>query len=134
MPETEEMLQLFRAFYPQELSSRWATLLSLEPRRWSKIDPWKTWELLPSASGELLEVSQNLNTLLHSLPFARYAQAKAVALHCGHSSPAIQTVLLSDALCGEQAVFEGFISIVPGKLGFSINHDGGVCVLRKPGI
>lgn len=129
--EKEEILLLFQAFYPPELASRWEALLSSKPQRWSKIDPWKTWELLPCTSGHLAEFTQNLNSLLHSPSFLKHAEAPVVALRCGHASPAIETLLLNAALLGERSVFEGFISIIPGKLGLAINHDGSVCVLEK---
>ena len=124
-----EMNVLFTAFLPSELAERFSYLLSLKPARWGKIEPWEVWKHLRPPS--VTELSESCSGLLASDAFNGHADAPATVLRCGHDRPALNKMVLRDALIGPATVFEGFISVVPGRLGLAINHDGGLCILRK---
>lgn len=125
----DEMTELFLTFLPGQVGSRFSRLIALEQERWRAIDPWRTWTYVDSHS--VLEWKGSIDDLLTSSPAANHASAKVTVLRCGHDAPSLQRLTLRDALIGEAAVFEGFISIVPGKLGIAINHDGMLCILAK---
>ncbi len=38
---------------------------------------------------------------------------------------------MREALTGKAALLEGFISVVPAKLGVAKNHDGMLCLLSQ---
>ena len=124
-----EMVALFSAFLPAELASRFSELLQLKPSHWQKIDPWRVWQY--TGSGSVVEWHGNVQTLLSSPPFLGHAVTQVTVLRCGHERPSIQRLPLQEALVGESAVFEGFISVVTGRLGLAINHDGMLCVLSR---
>lgn len=124
-----EIRLFFQAMLPAELAERFSELLTYHPRRWSKIDPWKVWEHLQPP--RIAEPNGKVETLLSVEPLADHAQRQVAVLRCGHESPKIESLSLTEALRGQSAVFEGFISVVPGKLGLAINHDGGLCLLRR---
>jgi hypothetical protein len=126
-PLPAEMAALFDALLPKDLASRYSTLLSYGPSRWAKIDPWKVWEHIDSVT--ISEWKQSTQSLLASPPFARYAAADVTVLRCGHEGPKVERLPLTQALVGKSCVFEGFISVVPSKLGIAINHDGLSCIL-----
>ncbi len=125
----DELCALFSATLPAEIASRFSELLRLKPIRWSKIDPWRAWE--NSGCSTVTEWRGTAQELLTKSEFVTHAQSEVVVLRCGHEQPSIQMQKLQDALMGTSAVFEGFISVVPGRLGLAINHDGGWCVLSN---
>jgi hypothetical protein len=125
----DEMTELFLTFLPGEVGSRFSTLLALEQKRWRKIDPWRTWRYVDSQS--VVEWKGSADELLTASPASNYASAKVTVLRCGHDAPSLERLTLREALVGKSAVFEGFVSIVPRKLGVAINHDGMLCVLSK---
>jgi hypothetical protein len=61
-----------------------------------------------------------------------YQSKQIVVLACGHSRPLLHAVNLEAALpaAGAGALLEGFVSVVPGKLGLVVNHDGEIIVLQ----
>jgi hypothetical protein len=126
-----EMATLFATFLPTEVAERFSYLLSLKPSRWGKIDPWEVWKHLRPGSPSVTESTESCAALLESSAFRAHAAAPATVLRCGHDRPFLGKLGLREALTGEDAVFEGFISVVPGKLGLAVNHDGGLCILRK---
>jgi hypothetical protein len=130
-PEADhaEISDLFEAFLPEDLASRFTALLGMKQERWKKIDPWRVWEHIEAGSSS--EWPGTAQGLLTSPKFANYAESRVVALRCGHDRPLIERRTLRSALVGQDAVFEGFISVLPGKLGVAINHDGEICVLSK---
>lgn len=128
-----EMNALFEAILPQAMASRFSGLLAMKTERWTKIDPWKVWEKLPFGEPHVSEWRGTGDDLLMSPTLRQYANGSAVVLRCGHSSPSsIQQEALRAVLDGSSYVLDGFVSIANGKLGFAINHDGGLCVLSKP--
>lgn len=124
-----EIDALFSAFLPADLASRFSTLLAMKPQRWRKIDPWRTWDLLPDAC--ISEWSGPVEDLLRSPLFGSNAAQAAVVLRCGHDKPSLQRQSLTFALTGPSPLLEGFVSVHPGKLGLAINHDGKACVLKR---
>jgi hypothetical protein len=122
-----EMSALFAICLPVDVASRFSTLLSAKPSHWSKIDPWRVWQEVDSES--VTEWRGDIQSLLASPPLSKYSSAQVTLLRCGHDKPLLQRLSLSEALLGASAVFEGFVSVVPGKLGLAINHDRMVCVL-----
>lgn len=128
-----QLVRLFRAFYPGHLASRWESQLHSRPARWCKIDPWRTWTLERFGSAEMRALGESPASWLARPRIARHAQADVVVLRCGHSTPALETLTLAQALCGDRSLLEGFISIVPGRLGVVVNHDGDICILEKAG-
>ena len=124
-----EIRLLFQAMLPGELAERFCELLAYHPRRWSKIDPWKVWEHIQAS--RIIEINEKVEALLSVEPLAVHAQRQVAVLRCGHESPRLERLSLKEALRGQSTVFEGFISVVPGKLGLAINHDGGLCLLRR---
>jgi hypothetical protein len=133
MPEElcNELSELFAVFLPQDMASRFSKLLALEPDRWEKIDPWRVWQHIDSRS--ITEWQGSIQDLLTSSAVSGYSASLVTALRCGHDTPSIQRLTLTDALVGSSSVFEGFISIVPGKVGLAINHDGMICALSQEG-
>jgi hypothetical protein len=123
-----EMDALFAKFLPVEIASRFSGLLAMKPDRWSKIDPWKVWDVLDTR--RVVEWRKTSADLLASPFFTKHADALVTVLRCGHEQPGIDRIRLREALQGPSAVFEGFISVLPGKLGLAINHDAMVCTLR----
>ncbi len=128
-PLLTEMVTLFGAFLPKSLASRYSELLTYHTNRWAKIDPWRVWECIDSTV--ISEWKQSTQALLATPPFSRHASANVTVLRCGHEKPKIERLTLTEALVGDSSVFEGFISIVPGKLAIAINHDGMLCTLRR---
>jgi len=124
-----ELCSLFAATLPAEPAERFSELLGFKPSRWSKIDPWRVWHHLEHP--EVSEWKGSAQELLTAIQFAAHAQSEVTVLRCGHDQPALQKQRLRDALLGGSAVFEGFVSVVPGRLGLAINHDGGMCVLSN---
>ena len=114
-----EVSALFRAFLPNDLASRFSELLSMKSSRWKQIDPWRVWEHI------------DVQSLLSSPRFSKHAESQVAVLRCGHEHPSIERRSLQSALVGESALFEGFISVLPGELGVAINHDGEICVLSR---
>lgn len=125
----DEMSSLFSAFLPPDVADRFSTLLRYKPDRWRKIDPWRVWHYC--GTGGITEWTQGGQDLLASPTFAPHASAEVTVLRCGHETPGIGRCLFRDALIGPSRVFEGFISVVPGKLGIAVNHDGLSCVLHR---
>ena len=123
-----EMDALFAKFLPVEIATRFSNILAMQPDRWSKIDPWKVWDVLDAR--RVVEWRKTCADLLVSPLFAKHANELATVLRCGHEQPGIEKIRLRDALEGSSAVFEGFISVLPAKLGLAINHDGMVCTLK----
>lgn len=120
---------MFRAFAPEHLE-RWSYLLTLKPARWSKITPMLAW---PVANQSDSSPDSSISDLLRSPLLLPHATTPSVVLRCGHSgSPGIQTLPLSEIFPNGawdfNIVFEGFVSVVPGKLALGLNHEGGACV------
>lgn len=126
----DEMSALFSGLLVPEAALRFTKLLAMKPGHWAKIDPWRVW------SDEGLSGSPELKApiaeLLGSPPLARFAATEVTVLRCGHDRPQLCRLLLAAALTGNHAVFEGFISIVPGQLGMALNHDGMFMLWTKP--
>jgi len=119
---------MFEAFAPAH-HERWSYLLAKRPERWSKISPILAWPV-PSPYESFPD--KPLADILRSEPFVRYLAAPSVILRCGHSpAPSVKTLALREAFPDGQwdyeVVFEGFISVVPGKLALGFNHEGGLC-------
>ena len=99
----------------------------MKPAHWSKIDPYKVWDVL--APRRVVEWRKTCADLLASPLFAKHADESVTVLRCGHAQPGIDRLRLRDALQSPSRIFEGFISVSPGKLGLAINHDGMICTL-----
>jgi len=123
-----EMDALFTKFLPAEIASRFSGLLAMKPNRWSKIDPWKVWDVLEDP--RVVEWQRTWAELLASPMLAKHADVWVTVLRCGHEQSAMERLPLRDALHGPSRVFEGFVSVLPGKLGLAINHDGMICILK----
>jgi len=110
------LVQMFEAFAPR-VSDRWIYLLSRDPRKWDKITPIKIWP-----GGDVFASIPNkpIPELLASPPLRDRLDDEVVVLRCGHSREMGLSVM--------RVVFEGFVSVVPGKLAIGLNHEGGVCV------
>lgn len=125
------MTDLFFAVLPDEIAARFSYLISLKPARWSKIDPWVAWNYLRSDSRVIVEWTSSCSDLLATREFSGHADAPVTVLRCGHDKPSLSRICLHEALVGNAAILEGFIAVVPGKLGLAINHDDGLCILHK---
>ena len=123
-----EMDALFAKFLPVEIASRFSGLLAMKPSHWSKIDPWKVWDVLDGR--RVVESQKPCAELLASPLLAKHFDELVTVLRCGHDQPALNRIPLHEALQGPSRVFEGFISVLPGKVGLAINHDGMICVLH----
>lgn len=124
-----EMNKLFSAFLPPAIASRFSSLLAMKPQHWGKIDPWRAWECLDTNT--VIAWSGSIATLTQSGPLKGRGRELATVLRCGHDKPLLQRELLGEAIQGSSRALEAFVSIEPGKLGLAINHDGGICLLRK---
>ena len=125
----DSLVQMFRAFAPYECE-RWTYLLSQKPSKWAKITPIKVW---PVASAFDSSPNMPLPEMLLLPSLAPYADREAVVLRCGHSKnpgTAVSTAreVLHTGRRSYEVVFEGFVSVLPGKLALGVNHEGGVCV------
>jgi len=118
---------LFAKFLPEEMAARFSSLLAMKPSHWSKIDPWKVWDILDAR--RVVEWRKTSADLLVSPLLAKHTGELVTALRCGHEQPKIERIRLRDALEGQSSVFEGFVSVLLGKLGLAINHDGMICTL-----
>ena len=126
-----EMRALLRAFLSDALASRCCELLAMKPARWAKIDPWKVWSEIDDRDPRLRDWPRGVAELLADPVVAPHAQRAVVVLRCGHETQAsLRRERLADALAGEASVFEGFISIAPGRLGIAVNHDGMFCLMQ----
>ena len=125
----DEMTELFSIFLAGEVGARFSKLLALKQNRWGKIDPWRTWSCVDSHS--VVEWKGSVDELLTSSPVSHYASDEVTVLRCGHDAPSLKRRTLREALVGESAVFEGFVSVVRGQLGVAINHDGMLCILSR---
>jgi hypothetical protein len=125
----DSLTAMFRAFAPRECE-RWTYLLGQEPARWDKISPTKIW---PVASAFDSFPDMSLADMLLLPLLAPHADRDAVVLRCGHSrnpGTAVSTArqALQAGRRGHDVLFEGFVSILPGRLALGFNHEGGVCV------
>lgn len=122
---------LFAAMLPPAMAARFTGLLKMDPKRWGKIDPWRVWEQPPYGESHVSELRDRAS--LSSPVLRPFLDQPAVVLRCGHSSPpSLGREPLRGVLDNSSHVLEGFISVVRGKLGLAMNHDGGVCILQKP--
>lgn len=125
----ESLVSMFRSFAPRECD-RWIYLLSRKPGTWAKITPMKIWPVAnPFDSSPNIPLPQML--LLPAL--APHVDREAVVLRFGSSkNPGIALSTARQALqsypTSYDIVFEGFVSVLPGKLALGFNHEGGVCV------
>ena len=122
---------MFKAFAPAHYE-RWCYLLARKPNRWGKISPIDIWPL-PNVSDSHPKLP--LPTLLSTAPLAGYRDSEVVVLRCGHSeNPGISSMLLRAAFPGGDQnydiIFEGFVSVVAGKLALGLNHEGGIYLFR----
>jgi hypothetical protein len=124
-----EFRALFSAMLPMDLAARFEAVLALKPDRWVKIDPWRVWNRPPFGQPHVTELNDPMTFPLLVL---RLDESVRV-LRCGASEmPGISEEPLRGVLDGTSYVLDGFVSIDPGRFGLAINHDGGVCALRKP--
>jgi hypothetical protein len=128
--ELASLEALFKAFAPSHCE-RWTYLLSRKPKAWQKITPMLAWPA-PSQYDSFPNVP--LKDLLRSQSLAAHKNTPCVVLSCGHSHlQQVTTMPLSSIFPdGEHktsdVIFEGFISVVPGRLALGLNHEGGVCL------
>jgi hypothetical protein len=128
--EQASLEALFKAFAPSQCE-RWTYLLSRKPKAWQKITPMLAWPV-PSQYDSFPNVP--LKEMLLSKPLAAHKNTPCVVLSCGHSHlQQVTTLPLSRIFPdGEhntyEVIFEGFISVVPGRLAIGLNHEGGVCL------
>ena len=127
--ERASLEAMFEAFAPAH-QERWSYLLAKRPERWGKISPLLAW---PVANPYKSHPDKPLADILRSEPVVRFLATPSVILRCGHSSaPSVKTQALQEAFpdgkWNYDVVFEGFISVVPGKLALGFNHEGGLCV------
>jgi hypothetical protein len=123
-----EIKRLFTTFLPNR-AARFSELLDLDPRRWSKIDPWAAWDV--EECGRVVAWPRGLKFAeAHQWPaMACVAKTHVVVLRCGHSEPSLTREPLHGLFRGERFVLDGFVSITPGSLGLALNHSGDVKVL-----
>jgi hypothetical protein len=130
-----DIYRLFQALIPQVLASRWEKLASQKPSQWKKIDPWKVWAHFDSSCMDEWrgEFDQRTKQIVWDERIEPYRNSKVVVFACGHSKPALfETDLASTfGVAGPHGFIEGFVSIIPGKLGLALNHDGEIIVLRR---
>lgn len=127
----ESLTHMFRAFAPLE-ADRWCYLLTLAPSKWAKITPIKIW---PGPNPFESVPNIPLSELLTSPTLEQYWNNDVVVLRCGHSqNPGVSSLSLHNVFpqgnWEYDIVFEGFVSIVPGKLALGLNHEGGICVFN----
>ena len=99
---------------------RWKTLLTSNESRWGKIDV-HSFEGNP-ARGLFYDTANRFS--LGSQSFYPYLDTDVVVLRLGHSKK-VGAILapLRQSIDEYDIIFEGVISIVPGKLAVVINHD-----------
>jgi hypothetical protein len=130
-----DICRLFQAFMRQDLASRWEKLASQKPSQWEKIDPWKVWAHFDSSCMDEWrgKFDQRTKKIVWDDRIEPYRNSKVVVFACGHSKPALfETDLASTFdVAGPHGFLEGFVSIIPSKLGLALNHDGEVIVLQR---
>ena len=129
-----DIFALFDVFLPSDLVSRWAGIALKTPARWSRIDPWKVWALFDQSCMDHWQgtVDRKTGHIIWDSRIAPYRMNRVVVLACGHSKPVLHEVIL-DSVIGSKSphsFLEGFISIIPGKLGLAVNHNGEIIVLQ----
>ncbi|HVE53805.1 MAG TPA: hypothetical protein VNB23_10540 [Ramlibacter sp.] len=129
MDPKESLVRMFEAFAPRE-SERWTYLLSRDPRKWDKITPLRIW---PGGDAFASVPDVPLPELLASPLLKPHLRRDAVVLRCGHCRDrGLGVMPLGEVFPGGEwvydIIFEGFVSIVPGKLALGLNHEGGICV------
>ena len=127
--ERASLEAMFKTFAP-EYFERWSYLLRRKPERWNKISPMHVWPV-PNQFDSYPD--KPFNEILLSLPLVKFANTPSVVLCCGYTRvPSVKTSTLSESFpkceLNYEVVFEGFISVLPGKLALGFNHEGGVCV------
>ena len=135
MPNIEQMLKVFAPAFAE----RWTYLLKHDEKRWNKISPIGIW---PVSDCYSCYPKKTLQELIELPSVQGHMKISATILACGHSKPGIFEAPLNSLLRvayrdasqgGNWAgceVFEGFISIVPDKLLFLANHEGGYALLE----
>ena len=128
----------FQAFAPA-LAERWTYLLNHGEKKWGEISPIDIW---PLDDCYRCHPKQTLQELIELPSIQSQMKTSATILACGHAEPRIFEAPLSSVLrvafrdstqggtttgCG---ILEGFISIMPDKLLFLANHEGGYAVLE----
>jgi hypothetical protein len=123
---------MFRAFAPDKFE-RWCSLLSVSAPRWDKISPIDVW---PLESAFDSRPNLPMARMLSLPPLVTHLNSNVLVLRCGHShNPGLSEMMLRDVFpdgrLDYDILFEGFVSIVPGKLALGLNHEGGACVFEK---
>ncbi|WP_353572694.1 hypothetical protein [Candidatus Albibeggiatoa sp. nov. BB20] len=118
-------------FLSEHRAVRWRAILNKKPKHWKKVSAWDLWDNRYTSTKHCIEWNHSLKELLASSLFMPYQKKQCVVIHCGHAEGKIETLSLLDALTGENALFEGIISIVPYKLALVVNHDGDICICQK---
>jgi hypothetical protein len=127
----KEFDALFSAMLPPTIAERFSSLLALKPERWAKIDPWRVWDEPTFGQPHVTELRRESPEAFP--PLASHLGSMVRVLRCGNSSnPSIIEEPLRGVLDGSSHLLDGFVSVDTGRLGLAINHDGGICALRKP--
>ncbi len=124
IPRQEDLSEHIEKFVDTFIASsrkdRWKALLSSSEKRWSKIDV-HSFEGNVS-KGRFYDATTRLG--IGSLSLDPYLDTDVVILRLGHSKR-VGAVLapLREAIDKYDVIFEGIISVVPGRLAIVINHD-----------
>ena len=125
---------LFQRIAPA-YAERWTTLLQGKPAKWQKIKPWRVWPCdVYGSQPPRMEWAAMVD---QAIALAQAHKVREVhVLACGHSSESVETLALSqlkERLCLDGPggwVLEGFVSLIPGKLGLATNHEGGYWLIE----
>jgi carbonic anhydrase len=118
--------EMFSSFAPA-YAERWNYLLDRSPERWSKISPFDIWPTNGSKNRQ-----DNSNWAEMANQHAReHMEKECVLFLCGHSMPIVKTDTLRHLISQHQNYLEGFISIIPGRLAFAMNHDGETLLMKN---
>lgn len=126
-PEISEHIDLFiRYFVVKEKRSRWRTILSMGPEKWSKISAYECNQ------SEAADWNTGLSHTVQKLGLNKYLHTEAVIFQIGHGADiGWYKSNMHEALFGENAEHECIISIIPGKLAISYGHSSEFRLCRK---
>ncbi len=126
---------MFLAFAPV-YAERWSYLVRRKPEAWKKISPMSVWPKTYLREDGDPNFMLKPRLMLAEPDIHKHLETVCVIFRCGQheKNPAISQLSLRNTFPNGEwnfdIIYEGFVSIVPGRLALGLNHEGGMCVFR----